>query len=362
MKNQVTITVSTRGRYFSTLPLCLMSIAMQNNTSQKFKNFILFDDNDEDKIIDLRNDPIYKNIFKIMEMRGILWKVIFGNKQHRGQIQNHSIALQVVETDLIFRADDDLILENNVLEVLLSHMEDEKVGAVGGLILNPENVCKRPILASNKIEDIGLGLNIQWFINDTRKMVEEVDHIYSSFLFRKQAAIDVGGYCMELSPKNFREETLLSYAVKRAKYKLLIDSNCITWHMNFQEGGIRSDNKNNTEMFQHDEQIFQNKLSEWGVKLRKNKLIIMDNGKGDHVILKNILSEIKNKYNDCRIIIAACYPEIFDEDYVTLISIGEARMLCINSGKNFDDFNIYKFCIDNNWSSSLIDAFRKLYL
>ena len=38
--------------------------------------FILFDDSDEDKRVDLRQITIYKNIFKLFEKRNILWEVM----------------------------------------------------------------------------------------------------------------------------------------------------------------------------------------------------------------------------------------------------------------------------------------------
>jgi len=56
----VTVTISTRNRYYSTLPLCLVAIANQTIVPQKI---ILFDDGDHK---DLREDDLYKNIFTLL--------------------------------------------------------------------------------------------------------------------------------------------------------------------------------------------------------------------------------------------------------------------------------------------------------
>jgi len=109
------------------------------------------------------------------------------------------------------------------------------------------------------------------------------------------------------------------------------------------------------EMFQHDEKIFSSKLQEWGVQFKNTKLIVLDNGLGDHLIFKKLLPEIKQKYE--RVIIASCYNEVFEGEDVQLISIAHAKSMM-----NIDDYNVYKKAIDTGHTGQLIDVYRKLYL
>jgi len=341
----ITCTVSTRGRYFDFLPLALMSIVNQTELPKKL---IIFDDNDI--TIDLRENPVYKNIFLLLSQKGVSWEVVFGGK--KGQVTNHQKAIEMCQTEFVYRFDDDHILAPDCLAKLLSNVADD-VAAIGGLVLDPKyNYRHLNPLASNKIEDIYLGLNIQWF---KWEGIKEVDHLYSTFIYRKEVAEQVGGYCMELSKIGHREETIFTYTMKKAGYKLLVDSSAVTWHMKAEQGGIRSES--NASMAQHDESIFRTKLQEWGVTPKDIKLCVLDCGLGDHLVFKKLLPELKNKYSN--IVMAVCYPEVFEDDKndITLISIANAQQML-----NIDEFNLYKYLWENvNRKMTLEQAYKELY-
>lgn len=342
--NNVTATVSTRGRTHTTLPLMLVSVA-----SQVIKpcRLIIYDDNDT--LEDLRENEIYKNIFGLLSESGINWEVTVGCR--RGQIHNHQRALQEVKTDWIWRLDDDNVMDSNVLSGLLEVAENNpKVGAVGPLILDPKKVMNHT-LASNKIEDIFLGLNIQWNYNHKRKTVS-VDHLQgSTFLFRKEAAKH--GYELGLSRVGHREETIFTYEIKRAGWELIVNTEIKTWHMRYGGGGIRSDNK--IALFEADEKIFKNKLKSWNIKERSTKIVPLDGGIGDHYALKSAFREVFK--TNTRVIIGACYPEVFfDIPNVEIISLEESKALV-----NIDDHNIYRWMDQRNWKQSLSLAFKKMY-
>ena len=109
------------------------------------------------------------------------------------------------------------------------------------------------------------------------------------------------------------------------------------------------------ENFDHDAQIFLNKLKEWGVVLKSKKLIVLDSGLGDHLVFLKVLPEIKEKYKD--IVIACCYNEVFSNDKdIQLISIAEANMLGDQTEKN-----LYKKMWDWDWKDSIENAYRELY-
>lgn len=340
-KVSVTVVIPTRNRYFTTLPQCLLSIASQTYKPEKI---IIYDDGEQK---DLRQEPMYRNIFSLLAAKGIQWAVNFGVR--KGQAYSHNSSIKDSKTTWIWRIDDDNIAEPDVLEKLVSNINSD-VGAIGGLVVDPKSNGWRPSLASNKIEDIYLGQNIQWYRQD--KHVEEVDHLYSTFIFRKAAAKH--GY--DLRAPIHREETIFTYRIKLAGWRILVDTSAMTWHFNEQTGGIRDEKR---EMIMECERVFAEHMKSWGVKPTEYKFIVLDNGLGDHLIFKNILPEIKARNRSKKIVMAVCYPEVFEDDKdVKLISIGEAKGLF---GRNYDTFNTYKWMWDHNWNKPLEAAFAEQY-
>ena len=340
MDTEVTAVVSTKDRYFTSLPNCLISIALQ---TRKPQYLIVYDDGEHK---DLRNEPIYQNIFSLLSMSGIAWTVNFG--EGKGQVKNHQKSLSDCQTEWIWRIDDDTVMEPDVLEKLVKHIAPG-VGAVGGLVIDPKMQLFESKLASNKIEDIYLGMNAQWF---KKSNTDDVDHLYSTFIYRKKASSH--GYCMELSRVGHREETMFTYEMKRNGWKLIIDPTAVTWHLRNPLGGIRSDS--DQSMWAHDEQIFAKKMAQWGVRPRETKLCVLDSGFGDHLVFKAVLPDIKKKYKE--VVVANCYNEVFSDDKdIKMVSIAEANMTA-----NVEELNIYKFMWDHNWQDSLEKAYRKMYL
>jgi GT2 family glycosyltransferase len=344
MKNiDVTVEIATKNRYHTTLPICLMSVAFQTH---KPKKILIFDDGDHK---DLREDSTYTSIFNLFFSLGIEWTVVFGDR--KGQVDCHQRAIQMADTDWIWRVDDDDAPEPNVLELLIENIDD-KVGAISGLILTPGPQQIDNGQASSKIEDIYTKPNLQWFLFEG---VREVDHLNNSFLFRKEAAKH--GYCMDLSPVGHREETMFTYEMKLAGYKLLVDPRAKIWHLRNPQGGIRS--YESSFFWQHDEKVFAEKLKSYKIQAVANKIFVLDCGLGDHFAFKMVLPEIREKYKNSKISIAVAYPEAFaDEEDITLLSIQDAKNLM----KDIDDHNVYKYMITHNWQGKLVDAYRKMYL
>ena len=340
----VTVEISTKDRYFTTLPLTIEAIA---NQTLKPKHLILLDDGEQR---DLWEIPLYQNLFALLDRNNIGWNVVFGER--KGQVSNHQKAIELAQTPFIWRLDDDNIPEPNVLEHLMLHMTNG-VGAVAGAVLDPKTVITDNMAASNAIEDIYKGLNMQWF---HIAQITEVDHLYSTFVFRKEAAKH--GYCKNLSPAGHREETIFTHEMKRTGWKLLVIPNTITWHARNPEGGIRSFTQ--MEFWEHDEGVFSHYMKSWGVVSRLRKLIVLDNGIGDHFAFKMILPEIQRRYDGHELILAVCYPDVFkDVPNISLISIADAQTI-LNG--NLDTYNIYKFMTDRKWHTSMLDAYREMYL
>jgi hypothetical protein len=303
--------------------MAIQSVICQTKLPDKL---IIFDDNDEPE--DLRNDPTFNQLFRTLDLKGIEWAVIYGRR--RGQHHNHQIA-NTMGYDWVWRLDDDTFAESNVLETLCSYISDD-VGAIGGAILTPSFEIEN-VPTTGKIKDIYSEPNPQW---TNQKEIMPVEHLHCSFLYR--AGIE--NYCLELSKKAHREETIFTYGLFQKGYKLLVVPDAITWHLKLPSGGIRSDNSQLCYNF--DEEIFTSFLHG-----KKHTIVILNNGMGDHIIFKQLLNDIKNP------LIFSCYPEI-----VPGKSIADAITLF----GNLDPWNIYGKMDEWKWNDSLENAFRKLYL
>jgi GT2 family glycosyltransferase len=343
---KVTASISTRNRYFTTLPLCLTAIANQTKTPDEL---IIFDDGEHR---DLRQEPIYQSIFNHFNKRKIDWHVEFGAGE--GQVKNHQRTIEMAKHELIWRLDDDNVPECNVLETLFGEL-GKQTAAIGGLVLDPSNDLHPNKMASSKIEDIFFGLNEQWFPHE-KPSIKQVDHLYSTFLFRKEAAAH--GYEMNLSRVGHREETMFTYEMKRKGWNIQVTPHALTWHYHNPTGGIRDNTKQ--EMWAHDEVIFQEKMKFWGVTPNKYYPIVLNNGLGDHLAFKTLMPEIIQKYGSQKILLAVCFPDIFKEYSTNLriLSIADA-FLCL--GENVHKYDVYKFMVENNWKGHLVDAFKKMY-
>lgn len=150
---------------------------------------------------------------------------------------------------------------------------------------------------------------------------------------------------------------MFSHQIKRAGYKLLVTPDALTWHFREGTGGIRS--YTDGSLWARDEQVFKAQLAAWGVRPREHKIIVLNNGLGDHIVFRSIVGEVVAKNPDKRIILAACYPEVFEGDpRVTLCSIADVNA----AFGDLSHWDIYKFCEERHWRASLADAFKAMYL
>ncbi|NDG19972.1 MAG: hypothetical protein EB117_17150, partial [Betaproteobacteria bacterium] len=282
--------------------------------------------NDENQ--DLRSDPIYKNLYWMMDAKKIAWEWLWAGK--KGQHHNHQMA-NCMGFDWVWRVDDDAIPEPNVLEVLLAHT-GPKVGGVGGSVLMPPNYFEEAN-PTGKIEAIDHEPNSQW---QRVNKIKRVDHLHCSFLYRA----GVYDYNLGLSRVAHREETLFSFGLKQKGYELLVVPDAVTWHLKAPSGGIRMEDKQ--EMFAHDEQIFRNMLAH-----KDHTIVVLNNGMGDHIVFTHVLPEIKNP------LVFGCYPEI-----IPCRSIAEAKDLF----GDIEMYNIYAKMDRWKWKTSLEGAYRKMYL
>ena len=352
----ITAVVCTRNRTTTTLASCLLGIINQHPSPPG--NLIIIDDNAE--FVDMRNNNLLRNIFLLMDRKNISWKVIpqFG----KGPAICHRKSLEVSETNWIWRVDDDDVPSSNCLVELITcslQYNIEKIGAVGGLILDPNiNYHNMPKLASNKIEDIFLGLNRQWYSHIDPSSYE-VDHLNNSFLYRKDYGIQSGNYPTNLSRASHREETMFTYQMKCKNFKIILCPRAVTWHLKENSGGIRDIDHT---CFSNDDIRFNEFLNNHNVKLNKYKFFVLDNGIGDHYIFKKFFNDYINdfKRNNETLILSCCYPEVFkDIKFDSIISIEEAKTML---GNSIDKYNIYKKGFTDGEEKHLYKIYEEIYL
>jgi GT2 family glycosyltransferase len=321
-ENEILCSISTKGRYDTTLPLAIASVI---NQTLKPNKVIIFDDNDEP--IDVRETQHYLYLLQMMETMGIKWEWQFALK--KGQHHNHQRA-NTMGYKYVWRVDDDCIPNYNVLENLYNKIKsDERIGAVAGSILTTPIWGK--INSTGKIENVDNEQNLQWYYIEKE---QEVDHLHCSFIYRA----GIVDYCLELSRVAHREETLFTYELLTKGYKNVLIPDTVTWHLKNKKGGIRT---GDPQLFANDDKIFFAK-----VKNKDKTIVVLNCGMGDHIVFKKILPELKNP------VIYSCYPDI-----VPGKSIADAY----NELGSIEDYNIYAKMDNWNWQGSLEDAFRKLY-
>lgn len=321
--NKILCSIATRGRYFTTLPMTIMAVANQTLPPNKL---IIFDDNDEPQ--DMRNEPIYQNLFFVLNSKGIEWEWLFAHK--KGQHHIHQMA-NTMGYEWVWRVDDDAVPESNVLEELSKHLADD-IGAVGGSVLNPPHKPQH-LNASNKIATIQTEPNLQWGLIAEPT---EVEHLYCSFVYRA----GVHDYNLGLSRIAHCEETLFTYGLHCKGYKILAVPNAVTWHLKNPHGGIRTEAKK--EMFEHDMQIMQNILAN-----QDKTVVVLNCGLGDHIVFSKVLPKIKNPR------IFTCYPEVIP---------GESIATAIQLFGDIEPWNIYKKMDQWKWTQPLQAAFERMYL
>ena len=264
---EVTVTLTTRGRYFTTLPLCLMSIYNQTALPKKV---ILVDDNEKKEFQQL---DIFKNILFLFKQKNIEFEYLCG--ESRGQVYAQQKALDKVKTDLVLKLDDDNILENDVLEELLMLSFSKQTGAVSCLILTDKDLNRKldcdpedSLDTFNKIEDIYSSFNIQMIKNQDR-FVKLVEHLHSCYLFRRNAT---NGYPLEFAPSGHREDTVFTHQIFRDGYSLYVNPSAVIWHLKDETGGNRLHNDGNKN-----ELLFIEKLKEWKIIPDRLQLITENN-------------------------------------------------------------------------------------
>lgn len=188
----------------------------------------------------------------------------------KGQAFNHQIAAEWLTTDLVLRMDDDLIPATpDFLERLYRLINQRpEVGATSGCYpmhydgaLHYWQQESAQAGMTNKLDDLLRGSSQLQFRRYQDEQIISCEHLYSSWLYRRQYMLDVGGFPTCYSRLQFREETDASARLfLLGGYRLLVDTKALAWHY-AAKGGQRSEVRR--ERVDADDKIFRERMKTW---------------------------------------------------------------------------------------------------
>lgn len=308
--DKILIDITTRDRHDHLTALLL------NLSSQTIQNFdVRINDDGSDESL------IYNNFFLAVReklcINGHIVDLYRGLRKgpHIGHQNNLDFA-HAKGYKLVCRIDDDILLEPDYLEKLFNcfvNDENGQIAAIGGVYLDPRKKKEQQhVPADYETNPIySMSLDHNWmnpFIQlwDDKIQLREAEHLYSSFMYRTNVAIAVGGYNKSFSAIGHREESDFSGRFFFAGYKLFLHTKAIGWHYNSPKGGIRAfDIADKQRQSMVDEKIYQRRLKTWKelVKQRKNNasLTIIVNASTTENSIKCIES-IKKYSNDIYVV------------------------------------------------------------
>ena len=265
---RIEIVIPTKNRYE------FLALVLQSLTNQTYKEWDLLIIDDTDKPFDINNLPFIFPFLRWMEHNKHDWRLLFGRKA--GPHKSHQLSLEQSRSNYILRIDDDCIIKESYIEELVKSMlSKEHCGAVGGIIIDPSksNIIQMMPKDADLTKEFSGNIwedeqsnpyhspSLQWFyhLDDTLKPVQ---HLHSSFLYKKAAALAVGGWeDMNLSRVGMTEETWFSYKLFKAGWSLYVAPRAIAWHLKSPSGGVRTDQEKEdlSKLYYNDRAIF----AEW---------------------------------------------------------------------------------------------------
>lgn len=274
-KDKILIGIPSKDRAKS---LSRLLDSLRNQTVSNFDVVIVDDSVKENYLYEAELNAAINKLFD----KGIY--VLRQRGQGINQVAAHNdVIQQAMERGykLVYRLDDDIVLEpDNIERIFNEFLKDEKCeySAMGGVFLNPYNEESKNHLPDNWRDIKELDGSIKTLLPtaqyykypDDVETRDDIEHLYSSFVFRPELIFLVGGFPRDLSNVAFREETLPIYETKLQGYKLKIVAKAIGYHYHEMSGGCRSNNPSMAEeMYRNDQRIFEEKIKELKKKYSK---------------------------------------------------------------------------------------------
>lgn len=276
--DRVLVEVCTRDRqeYVATLLVSLL-----NQTFKEWDLLIQVDDSDESILANYQ----IKSLLTRANHEGHGTRMIRSHRQ--GPHIAHDRSLQMAKDDpnykykLVCRVDDDIYLTSTYLEKLFGmFLEDNEIAAVGGVYPDPKRSDREQMAPNGYEKDIEyagkVDHNVPWpYICNypAGTTPRPVEHLYSSFMYRVEAAVAIGGYCRKFSQIGHREESDFSYRFHLAGWKLYLHPEAKGYHFCAPAGGIRADNIiDKRKLSESDHKIYSRRLSRWKKQMEKRRI------------------------------------------------------------------------------------------
>lgn len=255
----LTFIIPTRGRT-DCLFDCISSVVNQTYIDWRC---VIVDDNDDLDIMEHDGISALVNDYSMKVIKSA--SVVSGFPVHNFGIR-HS------DSEILFRLDDDVILDENFVTLAMPGFENPKVVAIGGVFdSNKRPFEKLPadrgnLLFFNKTVtgiEVNHTLDVQLRPHSMKRWIS-VDHIFSSYLYRRSAILEIGGFNETI--RN-REETIPFLHWGFAGYQSLIYTGCYASHK-VVDGGWRGskrlfhNEKNNLE------EIVKNIFSKYNIECK----------------------------------------------------------------------------------------------
>jgi GT2 family glycosyltransferase len=245
MSERITVTINTKDRVEYLL------ITLSSLLSQTYQEWDLI-------LCDASKQPV------INDERVHRLLVVFKHYGHNvryevdsciGIPQSYQRMMELAKTELVIRQEDDVWFEPEMIEQAYEVIQDkEQIAAVGFMTPNWGNQTltrNSPDVLANGFRKVPSNLcphlgeiyepTDQQEIIVSEDKIWNVCTIHGGSLYRKSAALKVGGFCTHFSPTGHREETLFYCRLYFAGYELKVRSSSRLWHFESIMGGSRPD-------------------------------------------------------------------------------------------------------------------------
>ena len=261
--DRVLVGIPTKDRAIS---LTTLMKSLQSQTMRDFDILVV----DDSRTDDLPGNKELNDALNTLYQLGNRWLCV------RGVGQNQAVAHNRIMTHalhhgykLVLRLDDDVALKPDFIEKLYAEfLKDEKCeyAAIGGILLNPNQPEESQRMPSNwrempefagKIEPCILHHQVFLYPEDVEYR-DDIEHLYSSYMYRPGLLAMVGGYATNLSAYGFREETMPIYELWYMGYKLRVACKAVGYHYHAMTGGLRAIPEAKVEsLVREDEKVFK---------------------------------------------------------------------------------------------------------
>jgi ADP-heptose:LPS heptosyltransferase len=361
---RIEVGVPTKDRY-ENLALLLWSLCEQN-----FKDFDITIIDDSENRTDIRELNYMGHILKRLDKNGNQWRVEFGRK--KGPHWCHQQIIDGARNPLIYRVDDDCILDRNCLQELVNTYEDlsikegvllhKKIGAVGPIVLDPSvdpNLEYLPLRYQSfkkyqgKVDECGVNFGEHQWRRHPDDELQDVQHLYSSFLYSKEVADKIGGYDLEYDLPGHREETDFTLRLWKTGLRLVVNPKALVWHLRAPQGGIRAFKDN--QLWANCQERFIKKFN-FRTEKNQEKVFKIFGGLGDHLCATPLIRGLRRKFD--KVIVLPVYPYMFSGNP----NIDEILFLDEEPGySNIVNHSIYQECFDAGFAGKLSEAWCKCY-